>query len=184
MREKRRYDVTVLRLVHRPYRDKRISTHLLLAARALGARRAIYTGTRDPSLEESVRKIVADWGGDFTISYSESWKKVVKAWEGKIVHLTMYGVPIYDVIQNMREDISPKLIVVGGAKVPGEMYQAANWNVAVTGQPHSEVSALAIFLYELSKGATLKAEYPNARLRVIPKAHGKFVEHRQSHLRA
>ncbi|MCI0482386.1 MAG: tRNA (cytidine(56)-2'-O)-methyltransferase, partial [Candidatus Dadabacteria bacterium] len=85
--------VTVLRLSHRPSRDKRVSTHLLLAARAFGATKAFYTGEQDDSIEESIKKVVTDWGGDFTLEYAESWRSVFEKWEGKIVHLTMYGVP-------------------------------------------------------------------------------------------
>ncbi len=70
--------VAVLRLGHRPSRDKRVSTHLLLAARAFGAEKAYYTGIQDDSLEESIRKITLDWGGDFTLEYASSWKTVLE----------------------------------------------------------------------------------------------------------
>ena len=168
--------VAVLRLGHRPSRDKRVSTHLLLAARAFGAKKAYYTGIQDDSLEESIRKIAADWGGDFSLEYASGWKPVLGSWEGKVVHLTMYGLPFQDVVGEIRSDPSPKLIVVGGAKVPGEVYGAAHWNVAVTGQPHSEVSALALFLHELYEGRELGLDFPGARLRVIPQARGKKLQ--------
>ena len=85
--------VHVLRLGHRPSRDKRVSTHLVLAARAFGARGATYTGKQDNSLEESIRSVVKEWGGNFTINYSSSWKNTIKNWEGRVIHLTMYGLP-------------------------------------------------------------------------------------------
>jgi tRNA (cytidine56-2'-O)-methyltransferase len=176
MEEYRDQAITVLRLGHRPNRDKRVSTHLLLAARAFGAGNAFYTGTQDDSLEESIRKVVKDWGGAFTVEYSDSWRKVLKSWDGKIVHLTMYGLPVQDVVGEIRSDPSPKLVVVGGAKVPGEVYGTAQWNVAVTGQPHSEVSALAIFLHELYLGAELGFKFPDAHLTVVPQAKGKKLE--------
>jgi tRNA (cytidine56-2'-O)-methyltransferase len=168
--------VAVLRLGHRPSRDKRVSTHLLLAARVFGADKGYYTGTKDTSLEESVRKIAFDWGGNFTLDYAHSWKSVTKNWEGKIVHLTMYGIPFQDIVGEIRSDDSRKLIIVGGAKVPGEMYNTAHWNVAVTNQPHSEVSALAIFLHELFQGKEVGLEFPGARLRVLPQAKGKKLK--------
>ena len=168
--------VAVLRLSHRPSRDKRVSTHLLLAARAFGAKKAYYTGIQDDSLEESIRKITADWGGDFTLEYADGWKPVICSWEGKVVHLTMYGIPFQDAVKEIRSDPSPKLVVVGGAKVPGEVYGAAHWNVAVTGQPHSEVSALALFLHELYDGKELNLNFPGARLRVVPQARGKKLQ--------
>lgn len=168
--------LTVLRLGHRPQRDRRVTTHLLLAARALGAKNAIYTGTRDPSLETSIREVVENWGGSFSLEHAESWRGVVGSWEGRVVHLTMYGLPVREAIGEVREDSGDKLIVVGGAKVPGEVYGLADWNIAVTGQPHSEVSALAIFLHELHRGTELDLEFEDARLRVVPQAHGKLVE--------
>ena len=74
--------------------------------------------------------------------------------------------------QELQED----LVVVGGAKVPGEVYGMVDWNVAVTSQPHSEVSALAVFLHELFEGSELDASFKGAKLRVRPQARGKLVE--------
>ncbi|MBI0582046.1 MAG: tRNA (cytidine(56)-2'-O)-methyltransferase, partial [Methanomassiliicoccales archaeon] len=50
-------EITVLRLGHRPERDKRITTHVALTARAFGARRIIVS-TKDPVLEESINDVV------------------------------------------------------------------------------------------------------------------------------
>ena len=177
------HDITVLRLGHRPLRDKRISTHLLLAARAFGAKNALYTGIKDKSLEKSIEKIVTDWGGEFSIVYVDGWKKIVKSWNGKVIHLTMYGLLLQDVIKEIRIEPSPKLVVVGGAKVPSELYKAANWNVAVTGQPHSEVSALALFLHELYDGTELGINYQGARLRITPQPNGKLVETKHNYVK-
>jgi tRNA (cytidine56-2'-O)-methyltransferase len=168
--------VAVLRLGHRPSRDKRVSTHLILAARAFGASKAYYTGEQDDSLEESIRKVVADWGGEFTLQHATGWKRVFDEWDGKIVHLTMYGVPFQDAVPEIRADPSPKLVVVGGAKVPGEIYGLVQWNVAVTNQPHSEVSALALFLHELYGGKELDLDFPGARLKVVPQEKGKRIQ--------
>jgi len=168
--------VTVLRLGHRPQRDKRLSTHLLLAARAFGADGAIYAGTEDPRLEERVAKIVENWGGEFTVLYTDSWRGTVKAWQGEVVHLTMYGLPVREVIQEIRVCPEPKLVVVGGPKVPREIYDLAKWNVSVTTQPHSEVSALAVFLHMLFGGEELERSFEGARLRIKPRGRGKEVE--------
>jgi tRNA (cytidine56-2'-O)-methyltransferase len=167
--------ITVLRLGHRPARDKRLSTHLLLAARAFGASDAFYSGTMDPGLEESVAKIVRDWGGDFRVVYEGNWRRVVREWEGKVVHLTMYGLPVQDAVSEVRAADESLLVVVGGPKVPREMYEMADWNVSVTTQPHSEVSALAVFLHLLLGGSELDVGFPGARLRIVPSARGKDV---------
>src|SRR4030042_1576103 len=157
--------ITVLRLGHRPARDKRLSTHLMLAARAFGASEAFYCGTEDPGLEESVNKIVRDWGGGFKVAYAASWRKVMSGWGGRIVHLTMYGLPAREAVPLVRAADGPLLVVVGGPKVPREVYDTADWNVSVTGQPHSEVSALAVFLHMLQEGSELGLVFPGARLR-------------------
>jgi tRNA (cytidine56-2'-O)-methyltransferase len=170
--------VHVLRLGHRAARDKRVTTHLFLAARAFGTSGATYTGRRDPSLEETVRDVVSDWGGSFRLEFSGSWRDAIRAWKrsGVVVHLTMYGLPLRRVIKAIRDDPSDKLVVVGGAKVPGEVYALADWNVSVTSQPHSEVSALAVFLHELHEGRELDATFEGGRLRVVPQEHGKRIE--------
>jgi tRNA (cytidine56-2'-O)-methyltransferase len=169
-------DVHVLRLGHRPARDKRLSTHVILAARAFGASGASYTGNRDPGLEESIARVVSAWGGPFIFKFSESWRNVISEWRGRVVHLTMYGLPVQEVIPEIRGDGSDILVVVGGAKVPGEIYGMVDWNVGVTSQPHSEVSALAVFLHELQEGGELGISFQGARRRVVPQASGKLVE--------
>ncbi|MCD6480410.1 tRNA (cytidine(56)-2'-O)-methyltransferase [Candidatus Bathyarchaeota archaeon] len=172
-------EIWVLRLGHRPHRDQRITTHVMLAARAFGAHGALYTGVRDESMERSVHGVVENWGGSFKVRYVESWRKALRDWRergGRVIHLTMYGLPVQRVIDEIRADPSPKLIVVGGAKVPGELYGEADWNVAVTSQPHSEVSALAVFLHMLYEGRELELEFEGAKLRVIPQERGKRVE--------
>ena len=175
--------VYVLRLGHREVRDKRVTTHLFLTARAFGADKVIYTGQRDEQLEERIRKVVESWGGAFEVEYEKDWRRAVKNWKsggGEVVHLTMYGLPIQDVINLIRGSPKDKLIIVGGAKVPGEVFKLADWNVSVTSQPHSEVSALCVFLHELFQGRELSRTYEDAKMRIIPQARGKKVIHREN----
>ena len=127
-------------------------------------------------MEESIGRVVSEWGGSFTFEFSESWRSVISGWRGRIVHLTMYGLPVREVIPEIRGEGSDILVVVGGAKVPGEVYGLADWNVGVTSQPHSEVSALAVFLHEFWEGGELGLAFPGARRRVVPQARGKRVE--------
>jgi len=169
-------DITVLRLGHRPQRDKRLTTHLILCARALGAKKVVYSGDRDPRLEDGIRKIVERWGGDFQVEYQSEWRKVVTSWDGDIVHLTMYGLPVEKTAPVIREAGNPILVVVGGPKVPRDMYEYATWNVSVTTQPHSEVSALALFMYILQGDEALSHRFPKASIRITPSERGKNVE--------
>jgi tRNA (cytidine56-2'-O)-methyltransferase len=166
--------VCVLRLGHRPFRDKRVTTHVGLAARAFGAT-GMYLSADDPGIGASLRDVTARWGGDFFIEDGVSWKKCIRSWKekgGTVVHLTMYGLPVQQVIGEIRarDEI---LVVVGAEKVPGEMYGLADYNVSVTTQPHSEVSGVAIFLDRLFEGAELDRTYPDAELRIEPSRDGK-----------
>jgi tRNA (cytidine56-2'-O)-methyltransferase len=167
--------VTILRLGHRPSRDKRISTHVGLAARALGADNLFYSGARDSSLEASVKGVAEQWGGSFGVAHVKEWRHLIRDWKGRSVHLTMYGMPLKRKIDALRK-CRDLLVIVGGEKVPREAYQLADWNVAVTNQPHSEVAALAILLHEYFHGKELALKFPGARKRISPQERGKRFE--------
>lgn len=160
---------------HRPERDKRITTHVGLVARAFGASEMLLTG-RDEHIEESLADASNRWGGSFSLTPDVSWKGEVVRWKeagGKVVHLTMYGSNLPDVIDEIRGN-DRILVVVGAEKVPAEMYDLADWNVAVGNQPHSEVAALAVFLDRLFLGRELLADYPGG-LKIVPTPRGKKV---------
>jgi tRNA (cytidine56-2'-O)-methyltransferase len=169
--------ICILRLGHRISRDHRISTHCGLVARALGAKRIFYTGDRDPKMEESIRSAVKNWGGPFEIEYTDSWKKAITSHKRKgfsIVHLTMYGMPIEKHIFKIKNKRNI-LVIIGSEKVPSEVYHIADHNIAVTSQPHSEVAALAIFLYSLNGRKTLETGFKKAKLKIVPQKCGKLV---------
>ena len=168
--------VRVVRVGHRYVRDYRTLTHLCLVSRALGAE-AIYLEEVEKELEETVREVNRTWGGDFAV-IEERWKKAfsdAKAEGRAIVHLTMYGDPLQDKIAELRKHES-FLIAVGGPKVPGEVYKLADYNIAVTSQPHSEIAALAITVHDIQRGEELKKVFGDYKLRIVPSARGKQVE--------
>jgi tRNA (cytidine56-2'-O)-methyltransferase len=84
----------------------------------------------------------------------------------------MYGLPLQDKLEELRM-LQKVLIVVGGPKVPGWVYHEADFNVAVTSQPHSEIAAL--LLHEIQSGEELKRNFGKSRLRILPTAKGKRV---------
>jgi len=173
-------EVVVLRLGHRKNRDKRVTTHVLLAARALGARGGILCGEKDEKVLESVRKVAEKWGGKFSVRATTGWKGDISKHKKSgfsVVHLTMYGERLQDKIAELRKK-RKLLVVVGAQKVPAEAYALADYNIAVTGQPHSEVAALAIFLHEYFGGKELGAKFPKARIAVIPTKKGKTIKSR------
>lgn len=169
--------IAVLRLSHRKERDKRLTTHVMLTARAFGASEVIYTGDKDEKLEEKIREVVKHWGGNFKVSYEADYKRVLREWKnsgGVICHLTMYGINVDECIKEIPKDKNI-LVVVGSEKVPRDVFDFADFNIAVGHQPHSEVAALAIFLDRLFDGKELYLEFKNALIRIIPMKKGKKV---------
>jgi len=175
--------IVVLRLEHRPERDKRLTTHLGLTARAFGAKAFWVSGVPDQKIANALRRICQSWGVQaFEVQMGVSWRERIQTWKrshGEVVHLTMYGVHVDDAIGEIRASPRDKLVVVGGPKVPAEVFDLADYNVAVGHQPHSEVAALAVFLDRLFQGETLRLVPEDAKFLVEPMLHGKRLRIRQ-----
>ncbi|MDR2866140.1 MAG: tRNA (cytidine(56)-2'-O)-methyltransferase [Methanomassiliicoccaceae archaeon] len=165
-------DIWIMRIGHRPQRDKRVTTHVALSSRALGAK-GMYVDTADRILEENVRSVCDRFGGDFEISTGVNWKDRIKEFDGIVVHLTMYGQKMDEALPKI-PDGRDMMIVVGAEKVPPEVYERADMNVSVGNQPHSEIAALSIFMYALTNGRSLYKDR-NGRFTVIPNERGKTV---------
>lgn len=164
--------ITVLRLGHRIERDKRLTTHVALISRALGADKILFTGQHDKSLIDSINKITEKFGGPFSIEYIKNYKELLNK-NSEIIHLTVYGIPLSKVINKIRKSKKDKIIIIGSEKVPPEIYHIANYNVSITNQPHSEAGALSIFLHELFKGKY--KEFKNYKIKIISKEKGKKI---------
>ena len=168
--------IVVLRLGHRKKRDARLTTHVGLVARAFGADGMLLSGEIDDKPLESLKRVVERWGGRFTARYEKSWRAAIKNWRGDVIHLTMYGEPLHTALPRIKKSKKDKLIVVGGEKVPGEIYGLADWNVAVGNQPHSEAAALAVFLDRFFGGAELKTKkFTGASIKIVPTGRGKKI---------
>ena len=173
----------VLRLGYRKGRDPRITTHLALVSRALGATNFMLAGDEDKELFENVASVNDRFGGTMECEHIEGamgWLRRFTqqdAGDGKpgvAIHLTMYGEPYREVIPRIRRD-RPVVVVVGGAKVPSDVFEYAQYNVAVGNQPHSEVAALALFMEGWFGQGGTERHFPNARLVIEPSARGKSV---------
>lgn len=174
-------EIVVLRLGHRLERDKRVTTHVGLVGRALGAK-GMLLASEDKSVERSIKRVTKRWGGDFFLKTGVSWREELKNWKregGKVCHLTMYGENLPDVIDEIREEAKKEdariMVVVGAEKVPYDAFEAADWNIAVGNQPHSEIAALALFLNYLQEGKELKARFERAEIEIVPTRRGKEV---------
>jgi tRNA (cytidine56-2'-O)-methyltransferase len=162
----------VLRVGHRPGRDPRLTTHLALAARAWGVER-MYLHPPDAELAARLAGVSREWGGPFTVEPAENWRAVLAEYPGEVVHLTMYGEPVETRLSELARR-RRLLVVVGGAKVPPDLFRRADWNIAIGSQPHSEVAALAVLLDRLG-GIPTGRSRRGARRRIVPQAHGKRV---------
>lgn len=171
-------EINVLRLDHRQKRDARITTHVCLTARAFGADKVILNGDEDNKLMENIRDVVKRWGGNFEVDYRKNSENIIDEWKnkgGEVIHLTMYGSQVHEVIDDIKDSPKNKLVVVGGARVPTKVYKQADWNISITTQPHSEVSSLAVFLHMLFEGKELDKEFKGGEMKVLPTAEGKRV---------
>jgi tRNA (cytidine56-2'-O)-methyltransferase len=176
------YQVIVLRWGHRPQRDARLTTHVALAARALGATGIILSDVRDAKIMESVERVTRQWGGRFLFEMGTPWKRIVREWKAKgglIVHLTAYGenVETSDVMKKIKDSKKDVLIIVGSQKVPGEFFSkdVSDFNVAIGNQPHSECASLAVFLDRFFDGKELSVSLENAKVKIIPQRRGKKI---------
>jgi tRNA (cytidine56-2'-O)-methyltransferase len=172
--------VVVLRWGHRPQRDARLTTHVALAARALGASGFVLSDIVDKKLEESVEKVTENWGGKFFLEMGKSWRGAVRDWKAKggiVVHLTVYGENLQTsaVLDRIKQSGKDVLVLVGSQKVPSEFFSAevSDFNVAVGNQPHSECAALAVFLDRFFKGKELAEGFKKAKIKVVPQERGK-----------
>jgi tRNA (cytidine56-2'-O)-methyltransferase len=172
--------IVVLRWGHRVQRDARLTTHVALTARALGASGFLLSDTKDESIKATVEKVTTNWGGEFSFEMGKSWRSTVRDWKangGIVVHLTAYGENIQAsaVLDKIRHTGKDMLLLVGSQKVPSEFFSSdvSDFNVAVGNQPHSECAALAVFLDRLFEGKELTEKFENAKTTIIPQERGK-----------
>lgn len=169
--------IVVLRIGHRAFRDKRITTHVGLTARAFGAE-GMLLASDDENIVSSIEKIAKRWGGNFYVRNNASMRAEVARWKeqgGAVVHLTMYGLNLSDVQAQLKQDKRDIMVIIGAEKVPPEVYELADYNVAVGNQPHSEVAALAILLERISDVDILSRTFEGGELVIEPCGHGKNV---------
>jgi len=164
--------INILRLGHRISRDKRITTHVALVSRAFGADKVLID-TEDKKIEKTIRSTCERFGGNFDIETGIDKNKLIKNWNGTIVHLTMYGEKLEKSINKIDKN-KDLLVIVGAEKVPPQIYEMADFNISIGNQPHSEVAALALFLDRYTKGMWQKKQF-NGKIEILPSDKGKKV---------
>jgi tRNA (cytidine56-2'-O)-methyltransferase len=148
-----------------------VTSHVGLVARAFGAD-GLVISVEDESIIKSLSDVKERWGGDFFVKTVSDWRKYLRNWRGIIVHLTMYGLPVDESISEIQAHDSDLLVVVGAEKVPPEVFKLVSYNISIGSQPHSEISALAIFLDRFFKGGQLKLDF-RGKTRILPSPDGK-----------
>ena len=73
--------IIVLRMGHRIPRDWRLTTHVCLTARAMGADGVVIADIADKEVEGKVRDVVQRFGGGFTIETGKPWKEAIRDWK-------------------------------------------------------------------------------------------------------
>ena len=144
-------DIVILRYGHRIVRDQRVTTHCCLAAGAFGASEVIICGSEDKELEKTIGRVNSKWDEKLKISYTDSWIKTAEALRKNgyfLVHLTMYGDNYSRAVKREISKAGKICVIIGSQKVEPAVYEIADRNIAIEKRPHSEISALAIFLYE------------------------------------
>src|SRR5256885_6101112 len=171
--------IFILRIGHRVFRDSRVTTHVCLTARALGANGVIIADREDKVVESTIRDVTDRFGGPFQVKTGIPWRKAVRDWKasgGKILHLTAYGLPLPKILPEIQDMTYDILIIVGSEKMPGEVFKIADWNVSVTSQPMSEVAALAIFLDWYKNHQEFDHEFLKAQVKIAPSKNRKTIQ--------
>ncbi len=160
----------VLRLGHRKERDRRLTTHVGLTARAFGLER-MYLPKMDPRLKKTLDDVSDRFGGRFEVEERDDWKRLIEEWDGESIHLTMYGTKVDEFFSE--NEVEEPLVIIGAEKVPRDVYDLADHNVSVGNQPHSEVAALAVFMDRYNE-RSLPA-ISEGSMTVLPSSEGKRV---------
>jgi tRNA (cytidine56-2'-O)-methyltransferase len=171
-------EVKVLRLDHRRQRDARITTHVCLTARALGATGVFLSGDHDKKLIENVHDVAKRWGGEFRVEYHKKWENLLNEWKnngGEIIHLTMYGEPVQTVAPKIRNHSKINWWWWVVLECPAKCIKR-RMECFCDHTTHSEVSSLALFLHMLYDGKELELEFEGGDMKIIPSQKGKNVK--------
>ena len=177
------HHTTVLRLGHRHDRDARITTHIGLVARAWGVDQLIISGDHDTAVLKTIESVNSRFGGTISAKWEHSpmgWlRKFVNGElqkqkeKGIAIHLTMYGLPVDEKLATISKK-QPTVFVVGGPKVPSDIWEICQYHISIGSQPHSEVAALAIALDRWGARPD-DVDTSNALMKIHPSENGKQV---------
>src|SRR5271157_833132 len=152
------------------------NSELCLVSRAFGASGLLLSSRKDSRLTKFVKLNNTKWGGSFSVDFDSDYVEVLDSESSyKKVYLTRYGVPLHDVIESLRT-YKNLLLIISDKDALGSVSARADFNVSISGQPHSSSSAVAVFLHEFYSGRELAMHFENASYKVVPSERGVRVE--------
>lgn len=153
--------------------------NIILASRAFGANAVIFTTTDKKSMNKMKRlcqSVSKEWGGTFNIQFISNWKTFIpKKKNYKSIYLTRYGIGITEKEYELRTYKNILLILSVSENIK-ELYNIADFNISITHQPHTIISAIVAFLSVYYHGRELALHFENAEYKIIPEVHGIHVE--------
>ncbi len=151
--------------------DAKNMENLVLTSRAFGAS-AITFMAADAKLKSRTTnycsKVNERWGGGFTVGFCSNWRRFIAQKKNyKTVYLTMFGVNLRKLDQTIRT-YKNLIIIVSLHEYAKEIYKAADFNISISSQPHTMLSAIAVFLNSYYRGRELALHFENAAYKIIP----------------
>jgi len=164
--------ITVLSIGEGNYR---VRLNMCLTARAFGAARIVFIGSRDSRLVGYIGKLNYKWGGAFKVDFSTNAAKAIKSFNKyKKIYLTMFGVPLKQVEYTLKT-YKNILLIVTAKDWEASLSKLTDFDVSITTQPHAQVASIAIFLHEFFNGRELAVQFQNARYKIVPKPKGAQI---------
>ncbi len=136
---------------------------LSLASRAFGASSIVFT---DPKIDYKkikryINKINKSMGGEFEVKFNANGRSLLREKRVyKTVYLTLGGKMLKDNIRVLRN--YRNLILVVSSKDLNYLKELSDFTISITKQPHSSVSAVAVFLHSFYEGRELSISFKNA----------------------
>lgn len=142
------------------------SLNLAETARAFGASEIAFTSASDAKLKQKISTLNSKWGGKFSVLFIKNYMEFIhsKAPYKKVL-LTRYGTPISKSIYTLRT-YKNLLIIITMREAQKSVERLVDFRVSITTQPHSSVSALAVFLHMFYEGRELALHFENAKYKI------------------
>ncbi len=151
---------------------------LAMVSRAFGASNITFCpGEKDGKrLIKYCQAMSRRWGGNFGVSYTDDWKRFIAERKNYLkIYLTRYGMSMTKLGYQVRT-YKNVLAIVSFTESIKPLYDAADFNMSITTQPHSCSSSVAVFLHEFYSGRELSMHFENAKYKINPGDHGVRVK--------